>query len=64
MVLVRRSDGTQLMRATYVEGEWESVETSQLTAEDVAHFEQFIPIIGQIKELEKGACDRQRVEID
>ncbi|WP_226594140.1 hypothetical protein [Microseira wollei] len=52
------------MRATYVEGEWESVETSQLTAEDVAHFEQFIPIIGQIKELEKGACDRQRVEID
>ena len=65
LVLVRYSDGTQLMRATYVEGEWESVEISQLSAEDVKHFEQFIPIIGQIEELEQCACDRQQsVEID
>ncbi len=58
LVLVRHSDGIQLMRAAYVDGEWESVETSQLTAEDVAHFEKLFPIIGHLMGLEKGACDR------
>ncbi len=47
LVLVRNSDGVQLMKASYNEknSQWEQVEPSQLTTEEVQHFQQLIPKI-------------------
>ncbi|MCP6760075.1 MAG: hypothetical protein NHB32_15275 [Fischerella sp. CENA71] len=47
LVLVRNSDGAQLMKASYnsENSQWEPVEPSQLTSEEVQHFQQLIPKI-------------------
>ncbi len=47
LVLMRNNDGVQLMRASYnsKRSQWEPVERSQLTTEEVQHFQQLIPKI-------------------
>ncbi|TBR56543.1 hypothetical protein B4U84_29165 [Westiellopsis prolifica IICB1] len=47
LVLVRNSDGAQLMKASYnsENSQWEPVEPSLLTSEEVQHFQQLIPKI-------------------
>jgi hypothetical protein len=48
-----------LMKATYIEGEWQPVEQSQLSDEDVLHFERLIPIIRQLKKELSGKVENE-----
>lgn len=49
----------QLMKAAYIEREWQPIEQSQLSNEDVLHFEKLIPIIQQLKKELSGKVENE-----
>lgn len=58
LTLTRNSNGEQLLKTTYINGQWQEIEATRLTQQDAAILDKIIPAIQQLQKQQLKATQK------